>query len=126
MAEVDEGSPRTKPSPGYRRNSMAVLAFLFFVILAVRFSASLVRAETNAAPKAPGVLEQILSRTRSSTQNLTMNLTMNLALNLRSMKKKTNPALAPPTWRARCHVSMHVHREYRIPPFRFVTGREGG
>jgi len=111
-----------KPRPGYRRNSKVAFPFLFFVILDVRFGTSLVRAETNAAPKALGVLEQILPRTRSSTQNLTMNL----ALNLGSMKKKTNPVLAPPTWRARCRVSMHGHREYRIPPFRFGTGREGG
>ena len=25
-----------------------------------------------------------------------------------------------------CRVSLHGHREYRIPPFRFGTGREGG
>ena len=49
-------------------------------------------------------------------------LTKNLPMNLMKMK----PALAPPTWRARCRVSMHGHREYRIPPFRFGTGREGG
>ena len=107
VADVDEDSSRTKPSPGYRRNSMAALAFLFFVILAVGFGASPVRAKTNAAPKAPEVLKRILSRTRSSTQNLTMNLTTNSKL----MKKKTNPALAPPTWRARCRVSDHGHRE---------------
>ena len=49
-------------------------------------------------------------------------LTKNLPMNLMKMK----PALAPPTWRARCRVSLHGHREYRIPPFRFGTGREGG
>ena len=54
----------------------------------------------------------------SSAACLTKNLPMNLT------KKK--PALAPPTWRARCRVSLHGNREYRIPPFRFGTGREGG
>ena len=54
----------------------------------------------------------------SSEACLTKNLPMNLM--------KMNPALAPPTWRARCRVSLHGHREYRIPPFRFGTGREGG
>ena len=71
-------------------------------------------------------LECVRERPAWTPQDLPSSLEACLTKNLPMNLMKMNPALAPPTWRARCRVSLHGHREYRIPPFRFGTGREGG